>query len=450
MADSITQRYLDEVAARPETLPLLRQLSAGSPLLHVIPFYGRLLLTPMFLSGEEKAGLERDLLGVYRLLESLPGRLSGGDLRRHAGAVGLAPAEADLAVRMAAPWPPPLIARGDLYRTAGGFKLLELNVGSPVGGYQSAELNRVMMRADVVREFVERERLRYADALVTAAGLLQRRFAAAGGGPSPVVALTEWPSSFAMWEPMLRSFADQLGDLGFDFRPCHVGQLREERGRLTMDGAPVDIVFRHFTTSEVMETPGGLAMVEPLVRAHERGVAEMFVPLSTQLLGSKVALALLSDERHRDAFTSAELELIDRFLPWTRRLAERRVHFQGVDVDLLDLCRASKDRLVIKAGGLFGGHGVHTGWTMSEREWSDALEAARGGSFVVQERIVPAMEPVPNAATGELEPWIMNWGVFVTEAGYGGCYLRGSPRPDDGVVNLTNGAWNGSAFYQEP
>lgn len=447
MSDALTRRYLDEVAARPDTLPLLTRLSEGSPLLQVIPYYSRLLLRPMLLSAEEKAGLERDLLGVHRMLASLPERLFGGDLRRYGEGVGLGPAETDLAVRMAAPWPPPLVARGDLYRGAEGFKLLELNVGSPVGGLQCAEINRVMLRADVVRAFAERERLRYADALVIVAELLRRLHPAAGGGP--VVALAEWPASFATWEPMLRAFATQLGELGFDFRPCHVGQLRERGGRLTLDGSPVDVVFRHFTTSEVMETPGGLDLVEPLVRAHLSGATPMFVPLSTQLLGNKMALAMLSDERYRDSFTAEELALVDRFLPWTRRLGERRVHYRGDEVDLLELCRGAKDRLVLKAGGLFGGHGVHTGWTTSEREWADALDAARGGSYVVQERIVPAIEPVPNAA-GELEPWITNWGVFLTEAGFAGCYLRASPRPDDGVVNLTNGASNGTVFYQDP
>jgi hypothetical protein len=450
MPESITHRYLDDVAGRPETLPLIDRMFADSPLLHVFPFSSRLLPRPMFLSWEEKTGLERDLLGVYRLLESLPGRLFGGDLRRYAEAIGLTPAETELAVRTATSWPPPLIARGDLYRSADGFKLLELNVGSPLGGLQSAELNRAMLRVDVVREFAERERLRYGDALVIAAETLRRQHPAAGGGSSPVVALTEWPSSFALCEPMLCAFAAQLGSLGFDFRPCHVGQLREVGGRLTLDGAPVDVVYRHFTTSEVMETTDGLVLVEPLVRAHLRGAAPMFAPLSSHLLGTKMAMALLSEERHRDAFTSGELALIDRFLPWTRRLGERRVHYQGAEVELLDVCRGAKDRLLLKASGLFGGHGVHCGWTMSEREWTDALESARGESYVVQERVVPAIEPVPNATTGELEPWIMNWGVFVTGTGYSGCYLRGSPRPDDGVVNLSNGAWNGSAFYQEP
>lgn len=450
MPDALTRRYLESVATDHETLELLTRLCGASPLVQqTIPFSGRVLLRPMLLAGEDLAPLVRDLLDIFDLLASLPERLFDGDLRRYAAAVGLTPIEADMAVRMATPWPPVFLGRADLYRDAGGFKLLEFNLGSSLGGYQTGELNRIMLQADLVREFADREGLRYVDTMPILADMLRRSQPGSYGRPGPVVAITEWPDTFSEWGPTVRSLAARLREFGVDARHCHLGQLREEHGSLTLDGTPVDTVFRHFTMAEVIGTRDGPSLVEPVVRAHERGVADMFTPLSHALLGNKLALTLLCEERHRDTFTSQELALVDRLLPWTRRLATGRVHIDGGEVDLLDLCLERKDELVLKAATQFGGRGVHTGWTMGERDWAAAVEAAMDGPFVVQERVVPVPEPIPDPRTGALEPWIVNWGLFLTAGGYSGSFLRASSQPDAGIVNYHGGAWTGTCFFTD-
>jgi hypothetical protein len=448
--NSLTRRYLDEVGRDPAVTRLVMDRLLASPVLHAVPNCGRLLSRPMFIEEEDRRQVESDLARIYDLLASLPRRLFDGDLRRYARAIGLGPAQTELAVRLAAPWPPPLLARPDLYRDESGFKLLELNLGSNLGGYQTAAMNRAFLQVDAVRAFVDRERLRYVDTMEVAAAMLRRAHHGGSGASRPVIALADWPASYPKFESMLHFMAVQLEEMGFDARPCHLGQLREDGSSLALDGTRVDIVFRYFTMAEITGEPEGCALVEHVIRAHERGDVDMFVPLSTSLLGSKQALALLCDEGYRDAFSPAELALIDRFVPWTRELKAGHVHVDGVEVELLDFCRGAKDRLVLKPSHLLGGVGVQAGWTMSEGEWRARLDDARNGSFVVQERVVPEVEPCPDRSTGALRPWIMNWGIFVTDRGYSGCFLRGSSRLDDGVVNFDNRAWVGASFHQAP
>jgi hypothetical protein len=440
----LTRRYLDELAGDPEAARGLADLVRVSPL--PMPFAARLLTRPAFLEGSERRDLEADLLGIHDLLTSLPERLFDGDVERYCLAVGFDPELIRLALRTSAEWPPPLVGRADLYRDGTGFKLLEWNFGSALGGFQIGEVNRLMLRADVVRAFVERERLTYVDTMPLLADVLRRRH---HRGSTPVVVLADWPDAFPHWEPMLKGMAAQFHELGIDARPCHVGQLRATRDGLTLDGTRVDTVFRFFGLAQAGRDPEALALVEPMVRACERGQVELYTPLTTTLPASKRALTLLSDERHRSAFSSAERALIDRFLPWTRDLRDGPVHVDGTTVDLRELCLQSKDSLVLKPGHLWGGVGVVPGWTVGEREWRAAIDEAWDRPFVVQRRVVPTPEPFPDLDTGELEPWLVLFGVFVVDRDYGGCFIRCSRNLDVGVVAFEFGAWVGTCFHPE-
>jgi hypothetical protein len=440
--NGLTGRYLDAMARDPEAARALADLLRASPL--AFPFADRLLPRPTFLEGSELRQLEADLVGVHDLLVSLPERLFGGDVERYGLAVGFDPVQTRLARRTASGWPPPMVGRADLYRDRDGFKLLELNLGSALGGFQAADVNRFLLRSELVRAFAERERLTYADAMPLLADLLRGR---PHLGRAPVVALTDWPDSFATWEPSLRAMAAQFHELGIEAHVCHVGQLRPDGRGLALDGVHLDVAFRYFGLAQATADPETLELFEPVASACERGQLEMFTPFTTTLLASKRALVLLSDERHRAAFSAAELALIDRVLPWTRELRDGPVEFEGATVDLRELCLRCRDSLVLKPGYLFGGVGVVPGWTVSEGEWTAALDDAWNGPFIVQRRIVPEPEPFPDPDTGEMAPWLVLWGVFVAGRRYGGCFIRSSRDLNDGVVNLDRSAGVGTCFH---
>jgi Glutathionylspermidine synthase preATP-grasp len=440
-ANGLTTRYLDELARDPAAARGLADLLQAPPL--AFPFGDRPLSRPVLLEGEELDRLEADLAGVHDLLVSLPERLFGGDIERFGLAVGFDPVQTRLARRTSAGWPPPLVGRADLYRDRDGFKLLEQNLGSALGGFHAADVNRFLLRSDLVRAFAERERLAYVDAMPMLADLLRRPHL----GRGLVVALTDWPDSFVTWEPSLRAMAAQLQDLGIDTRVCHVGQLRRGARGLTLDGDRVDIAFRYYGLSQATASAEALELFEPLARACERDELELFTPFTTTLLASKRALVLLSDEHHRAEFSAAERELIDRLLPWTRELRDGPVTFEGETVDLRDLCLRRRASLVLKPGYLFGGVGVVTGWTVSDDEWRTALDDAWNGPFIVQRRVVPVPEPFPDPLTGGLAPWVVLWGVFMIGRRYAGCLIRSSRNPDSGVVNLDASDGVGACFH---
>lgn len=77
----------------------------------------------------------------------------------------------------------------------------------------------------------------------------------------------------------------------------------------------MDAALRYYPVEEIL-TAADAGLVE---RVHRAPVA-LTSRLDAELYGNKGALAMLSDDRHRGAFSATELARINRVLPWTRPL----------------------------------------------------------------------------------------------------------------------------------
>ncbi|MFJ5885614.1 hypothetical protein [Kitasatospora cineracea] len=446
-------RYVDHLAGTGQDVAALTAAATGSELL-AVAYRGRFLPAPVFLSAAERALLAEDLRTVHALLTGLPERLFGGSTTALAEAVGMNATQAAVVARAAAAGPLLPMARSDLYRDATGFKLLELNITSALGGFENADINRAMLDHPALAGFAAAHRLQYADTLRCITDTMLAECAAqVPADRPPVVALVDWPESYLTYRPRLGVLADLLGRAGLRALPCHIGQLAEKDGRLTLDGEQIDIVWRFFLVEEIVDEEGA-ALVEPVLRAAENGTVGVFSRLDAELYGNKGALALLSDDRHRDAFTPAEQACIDRFLPWTRPVLPTVTGPDGAPLDLLAHARAEQRELILKPTLLHGGTGIVPGWTVTAEEWQERLAEAVGGPYVLQRRVHPQAEAFPTEDGSGTQRLYLNWGVFLADPaatgtdGYAGCIVRGSLDPAVGVVSMGSGARVGCCFHQ--
>ena len=74
----------------------------------------------------------------------------GGDVGAFARAVGMTDVQVTAIMRTQGATPTKL-ARGDLYLDDTGFKLMELNIGSTVGGGDNAMVNRAFLAHPAIR-----------------------------------------------------------------------------------------------------------------------------------------------------------------------------------------------------------------------------------------------------------------------------------------------------------
>ncbi|MFL6136853.1 MAG: hypothetical protein ACJ74O_03525 [Frankiaceae bacterium] len=441
--NAITATYLAELERRGVGWDDVRQAAMAATDLQPTTYYGRCLTRPTFLDRAERDRLERDLGHLHDALTALPERLYGGDLGAFARAAGMTDAQMTAVLRGQGAAPTRL-TRADLYHDGTEFRLMELNIGSTVGGLDNAVLNRAVLSHPAVAGFADDAGLSYVDTMAELADMLLTGYKTDDGHP-PLFAAADWPESFATLEPLLQASADSLAEHGVEIVPCHLGQLEIGGGRVRLHGRVVDVIYRVFLIEDLL-APEAPALIDPLLRAVERGEVEMFTPMDAELYGSKAALAMLSDEANRDRFTPAELDSVDRILPWTRMVRDEQVTVDGQRVDLLAHAAEHRADLVLKPTLMHAGVGVVLGWQAGPEEWAAALWAAVDGPYVLQERIRPAPEPFP--AAGGLEQQVVAWLVFSVSRGFGGAIVRASTDLTGSVLNSHGGATCGCCFVQ--
>ncbi|MEU5981252.1 hypothetical protein [Streptomyces sp. NPDC047434] len=406
----------------------------------------RFLTRPVFLEADEVTRLERDLNGTMDLLFSLPDRLFGGDAHAFAAAVGLRPEQAALALRVPGQ-EPARIGRADLYHDGSGFRLLEFNLSSALGGLETPELNHLLLGDPALAAFAEAERLGFPDTLGHLARLLTETAAASGRrAAAPRVAVIDWPAGYATTEPELRAVAGLLARYGIEAVACHTDQVRETNGMITVDGLPVDLVHRFFTLGELTADPASLRRAEELLDAFARCGVPVLSPLRTSLHGNKRALSMLWEDRCLTTYDDAERELVERFLPWSHPLRPGTTRIRGEETDLIAHCVRNRRDLVLKPSHGLGGVGTVLGRGVTDEEWADALSQAARGRYVVQELVRPQPEMCHEPATGEPAPWVVNWGAFLIGRAYAGAFLRALPADRADVISYGNQAYAGCVF----
>jgi len=446
----LTEQYLAEVKRRGVRGSDLVATPPHPPELHAY-YHGRYLTRPLFLGHAEKEQLYADLANLRSALISLPDKLYGGDLAGFARAVGMTEVQVSAILRSRGSSVTHQ-GRADLYADASGFKLLELNLGSALGGIDNSDMCAALLAHPVLAEFAQTHRLDYVDTIREQA----RCLVAESGfppGSRPVLATVDWPASYPMLEPLMRYFAVHLRALGIDPIFGHLGQLVVRDGGVWLGDRKVDIIQRVFMLEDLQENPEATALVDPLLDAAARGEVALFTPMDAELFASKGALAMLSDEANRHLFDQPQLASLDRILPWTRMVRPGPVTLEdGRRVDLLDYALGHQHDLALKPTSRHGGHGVLLGWRpdVTAAAWEEQVRAALDGRYVIQRRIRPVPELFPTDA-GDPTPWIVSWGVITLRSGYGGVYARASSVESDvEILSLGTGAYSGSCLHALP
>lgn len=419
-------RLLQERAARDNYL----QTNPPSPL----------LTRPGLLTGEERDSIEHDLSIIVDLLLELPERLFDGDIGDVCETSGLDPAQR---AAVEATWRDRnvVLSRADLLRDRAGFKAIEINIHSCVGGIESGPWHRAFEDLPVFEEFIAAEGLDYVDPIVGVAQTLRAVADARQLGPRPTVAVVEWPTAYGVYGERMRRISHLLEPHGFSAFACHAGELGLRDGRLVCGDRAIDILFRTFVLADVPQAP---ALLDPILEAHRNGTVVLAMGFAAELVGNKASLALLSDSAERGLFSAQEQAVVRRSVPWTRMVRRGATFWRGGRVDLRDVALREQSRLVLKPAGGYAGRGVLLGWRVSPRAWQAAIDEAMGGFWVLQERVRPVTERVPRIDDESqdlgFEEVDINWGVFIMNGRYGGAILRAIPSARGGVISAEHDA----------
>jgi len=443
-ANEVTVRYLERCVVDAE----LREAGIRAPYEEgfAAGVGSGLMSRPLFLPDPLIRAAGDDVVRMFGLITSLPDRLFGGDGARYAAALGVNEVSTRVALRGGLR-PPPPYGRADLIYDGTGFRFLEANIGSELGGCHIGEISRGLLAVDAFAAFVDEYRLINVEPGERIAAMLRRVAApVTGGGRDPVIAVVEWTGTFATVPEPYRLFTVELARHGITVHLAEVGQLESKDGKLHFQGEPIDIALRYFMLHEACNDPDGEALLDPLFQAHADGGTILFTHPQTNLYSYKDNLALLSDTRYRSAYSADEIALIDRMLPWTRLVDDGRTDVDGESVDLREYCLAHRGELIAKPHAGFSSYGTVAGWETTDEEWAEIIAKSPPNGYIVQRRVTGTAEPVIDPASGRTVDWLPIHGVFVIDEGYAGDYIRASPVDRSAVISGTAGALITSMF----
>ncbi|HST46756.1 hypothetical protein [Jatrophihabitans sp.] len=436
---SLTAGYLEACAAAGVQAGEITSTVADS--VTATSYGARALTRPVFLGAAEHRQLTEDLGNIHDAVAAIPARVFDGDLARFGQAVGMSERQLAAVLRSHRAVPPRL-SRADLAMSESGFRLMELNMGSTIAGFDNGFLNEGMLRNPFIARFVTEHGLGYLDTVAELAATI-RAECQVPEGTRPMMAIVDWPDSYLTLEPQLRKSSELLARHELDPQPCHIGQLRFADGAVWLGERRIDIIYRLFTMTDWLDETGP-ALIEPVLDAVARGEVKIFTPMEVYLYGSKGSLAILSDEANRHLLSEAQRQSIDRLLPWTRMLRPGPVTVDGERVDLERYVLTHQDELILKPTLLYAGKGIVPGWLTAPDDWREQIAAAMGGPFLVQHRIRPVVEWFPSE--DGLAPWTLVWAAFTMARGAGGMYIRGARGTVSGVVNIAMGATGTCCF----
>lgn len=353
---------------------------------------GFALTAPCFVARRTLAELHHVTARVSRLVVDVATRLGRGDLSQLAALLGF---EHHLVGRIFA-GPPSwrwssLIVRPDLMYSGGVPRLIELNFNSTLSG--STEHDRL----DTVCRTAAR---RFG---VPIDGRATGRFARARGRLACDVArrqhVTGAPRILLVHSDRERgrryaSFFDdereRLTRSGFDVSFADAGDVDCDGRSLAVGGRGFDVAFRVYNTETALRLGHDVGLLGALERVHRTA---FLASSECLLLTSNALLAMLHESDLR--LRPRDRALVDRTVPWTVRMGDRRVTWRGSSHDLATLATSRRRDFVLKPLYGHSGQGVRLGWQTPEGDWQSALEhAAKAGTHCLQERVEPDAFPV--------------------------------------------------------
>ncbi len=169
--------------------------------------------------------------------------------------------------------------------------------------------------------------------------------------------------------------------------------------------------------------------------------------LGLKMMGDKRNLAVLLELAYAGKFQPEENQLIIKNIPWTAFIQNKNIIFRDKEYNLLELLKNNKDQFVIKVARGYQGKDVFVGKFLSNDEWLEAIHTALATNAFIAQEFSGSIDFLAPNAQSEWTPHKLIWGAFGFGDSYGGVWVRMSEvKTDVGVINSATGAVEAIVF----
>ncbi len=355
---------------------------------------------------------------LLRLLVDLPGRLETSYLRYAVDKLKMGEEAAHIVLCQNMLLSANVFARADIVRQEGVWKLLEMNVGSTVGGMFYSSLPRLS-------GFSQSH-----DALRTWAEIIHKYYCKGVRH----IAIVEDAAFIEALRPQFAVLANELSEqVGITCSVVSSDELWIDGETLNSRHGTVDCIYRFFNEKDVMRNPN---QYFSLMKAIANKFVSVPMGFCTQLLSNKGALALLHELVETPLLSDEEKQLVTAFVPYTCRVTPNNIH----------TLKKKPEQWVIKPTDSACGYGVKYGGEMTGEKWSHHLEYIANTPsepYIAQSFCKAEYVPtVFSLSEGKnlTEKSSVVWGVYVFGDRYLGTLVRAKPHQDTIIINHAAGA----------
>jgi glutathionylspermidine synthase len=333
--------------------------------------------------------------------------------------------------------------RLDAFVRGNEIKFVESNAENPSSLSDQAELNRVLLELPVMASFSQRYCLRQFSPVEKLLETLLSVYREWGGSALPNIAILDWKDLPTQSEFVL--LQEYFSAHGVPTIICAPDDLEYAQGKLRCGAFRIDLVYKRVIIHEFLARCDD---THPLIRAYVNHDVCLVNPFRCKIMHKKAVFEMLTDEEHQHWFTPSEKEALHRTVPWTRRVSDRKTTRKGRKIKLLEFIRRNRSRLILKPNDDYGGHGIHFGSQLYEREWESAIESALAGDYIVQDALDlrPEVFPVFGESDWKLQPMFVDTNPFLFRGKVCGAMVRLSATP---IVNVTSGGGETGFFVLE-
>ncbi|PTX61384.1 hypothetical protein C8N46_10427 [Kordia periserrulae] len=342
--------------------------------------------------------------------------------------------------------------RLDLTHTEKGFKVLEVNIGSSIGGWQVQSFEKAIRKyhpylsnPETATYFQsENSQENYLTFLIDK---ILAQVSSISGELNVFMPIEQIQSekikkdSLDFFDVLLQKELQKRGLKGKVFSD-KLTALQLKQGKLYLNNTvvhgiiilsldqeepPVD-VFRAFLMDQVY-FPDNLAL---------------------NLYGDKRNLGLLIELAAQEKFANEDNELILKSIPWTAEIKNRDIIHQKETVNLLDFIRKNRENLVIKSARGYQGKDVFIGKFCADAEWEEAISLALTETDFIAQEFSDSLNYVAPNKHNQWTPHKLIWGAFGFGDTYGGVWVRMSEvKTDVGIINSATGAVEGIVYEMD-
>ncbi|KAB8151565.1 hypothetical protein EZY14_017875 [Kordia sp. TARA_039_SRF] len=332
-------------------------------------------------------------------------------------------------------------SRLDLIDTEDGFKILEVNMGSSLGGMEFQNFERLMSKLHPIlspdnKKFIHRKsQTIYVEFLINKI----EEYVSSSDRELGIFFIDGTPGEYEARNLVKKFFNDLLekelskrGKTGMTYMD-EVSNLKYINDGLFYKGKRIHAILAIDYSANDLSLDVFRALLANKIYFPDH--------LGTMFMRDKRNLVLLRKLAIANKFSEEDNETILKYIPWTEIITDDIIQYKGKDYSMPALLADKREDFVIKIADGLQGDDVYVGRFHEQDAWEKIIqEVIKKKIFVVQE----FLESINVYAPDIRNEWVNHelvWGSFGFGKNYGGSWIRMvSQEKNLGVINSAKGA----------